>query len=416
MTSKAIYLISDGLGDCPIDELGGKTPAEFAATPTLDRLCKEGMCGLIHPYKQGYSTGTDWGHLCLFGHDPLGLYTGRGAMEAAAAGITLQTGDVAFRGNFATVDDHHVVLDRRAGRIHDIDAIHALVQAIGDMTIEDCTFILRHLTEHRMALVMRGPGLDWHVADTDPGPYRGQRPVVNPMTTAKTDGQKKTARLLWTYIQQVHAIWDAHPANKKLIAAGAKPANCLITRSSADAMILPPMDQEFPGFKAAVIAGDATIGGIARLCHYDFQTKPSFTGSYDTDYQGKAELALSLLEDHDVVFVHIKGTDLCGHDNLPRKKAEIIEHEDKMMAYWLAHIDQSKTYLAMAADHSTPCFAADHSADPVPAFIWGPHVRTDKAPAFGERPVSDGILTHYVGPTFLRLLLDYMGFPHKFGS
>jgi len=50
--------------------------------------------------------------------------------------------------------------------------------------------------------------------------------------------------------------------------------------------------------------------------------------AFDTDYTGKAKLAQKLIDDYDLVIVHIKGTDLCGHDNLPFKKAEIVEKID----------------------------------------------------------------------------------------
>ncbi len=58
---KGIYLIADGLGDRPIAELNGLTPLEYAKTPTMDLLCKEGSTGLVHPYRPGCRVGTDWG-------------------------------------------------------------------------------------------------------------------------------------------------------------------------------------------------------------------------------------------------------------------------------------------------------------------------------------------------------------------
>lgn len=75
MSKKCLMLIADGLGDRPIPQLGGKTPLEYAKTPTMDQLASNGMTGLIHPYKPGARCGTDWGHLCLFGYDPAEYYT-----------------------------------------------------------------------------------------------------------------------------------------------------------------------------------------------------------------------------------------------------------------------------------------------------------------------------------------------------
>ena len=57
------------------------------------------------------------------------------------------------------------------------------------------------------------------------------------------------------------------------------------------------------------------------MCNFDYVTDESYTGGFETNYLGKAQKALEELENHDLVIVHIKGTDLCGHDNEPLKKA-----------------------------------------------------------------------------------------------
>lgn len=80
---------------------------------------------------------------------------------------------------------------------------------------------------------------------------------------------------------------------------------------------------------------------------------------------------------YDWVIIHIKATDLAGHDNLPLKKVEVIEKIDKMVEYILDNIDKSKCYVSFTADHSTPCEARDHTGDGVPTIIWGEDVRRD---------------------------------------
>ena len=165
MKKKIIVAIADGVGDRPNVELGGLTPLQYAKTPHLDQLAKEGMTGIMDLISPGITVGTDMGHLILFGN-PSVNYPGRGPMEAAGVGMDLQPGDVAFRCNFATRGDNNIVIDRRAGRIR--ERTNELAEIINGLQIEDVTFLFKEATEHRAVLVMRGEGLSAKVTDTDP--------------------------------------------------------------------------------------------------------------------------------------------------------------------------------------------------------------------------------------------------------
>jgi len=416
MAKKAIMLISDGLGDRPIPEMGNKTPLEYANTPTLDSLAKSGMTGLVHPYKAGTRCGTDWGHLCLFGYDPIDFYTGRGSIEAYSAGMTLQEGDVAFRGNLGTVDENFVVVDRRAGRIKEKEDIDALLEAVNGIEVDGYSLWINSLTEHRLAVVVRGPGLGGTVVDVDPGTACEGEKIVDPKAEAIGEDNYKTAEMLWILLHKVYEIWNNHPVNKKRIEEGKLPANFILTRGSGKAMVLPPFSSMYKGAKVAVIAGDDTITGIGRMCGFDGYRQDTFTGGFVTDYMGKAKLAQELLPNYDLVIVHVKGTDLCGHDNLPFKKAEILEEIDKMFKYWLENNEGQDYYYGMIADHSTPCCRRDHSADPVPVFLTGSDVRVDDVEVYGERACKDGILNQYTGAQFMATIMDYLWFSKKYGA
>lgn len=411
---KCIMLIADGLGDRPVARLGGKTPLEYADTPVLDGVCGRGMAGLVHPYRPGARCGTDWGHLCLFGYDPEPYYTGRGSVEAYSAGLVLEPGDVAFRGNLAWVDDHLTVQDRRAGRISDKGQIQELLSAISGLEEDGCRLLVRPLTEHRLALVLRGPDLCGTVLDTDPGTAKEGEPVRKPGPYHDPKMQR-TAGILWKTLTRIHEIWKDHPVNLSRAEQGFAPANFILTRGCGQAMVLPPFTDTYPGARAAVIAGDGTITGIGRMCGFDGYARESFTGGFYTDYRGKAELAASLLPDYDLVIVHVKGTDLCGHDGLPFQKVKIIEQIDSMFQYWLEHVGE-ECYYAMTADHSTPCSMREHSADPVPAFFTGPDVRTDSVVHYGERTCAGGLLNQYTGAQMMAVIMDYLGFNQKYGA
>ena len=165
-----VLLIIDGLADRPVRELGNRTPLQAAKTPVFDRLAAEGRCGLADPVSPGVVPDTAAGSLALFGQSPLALK--RGPVEALGAGLNLLAGDVALRGNFATIDGSGHVVDRRAGRIRD----HAeeLAKAIDRVSLpqhvsSQVEVRVKVGTEHRLAVVLRGDGLSADIHGSDPG-------------------------------------------------------------------------------------------------------------------------------------------------------------------------------------------------------------------------------------------------------
>ncbi|MDQ4094966.1 MAG: phosphoglycerate mutase, partial [Actinomycetota bacterium] len=104
MPKSICYVILDGLGDDPLDELGGRTPLEAARTPNLDRLAQRGLNGYVTTVGEGVAPESDIAVLAILGYDPHEHHTGRGPLESVGAGLEMKSGDVAYRVNFATVE------------------------------------------------------------------------------------------------------------------------------------------------------------------------------------------------------------------------------------------------------------------------------------------------------------------------
>ena len=76
-------------------------------------------------------------------------------------------------------------------------------------------------------------------------------------------------------------------------------------------------------------------------------------------------------KDFDYTYVHIKETDLPGHDNKPAEKKRMLEHIDKTLFKFLANFaPPNKIQVLITGDHSTPCRLKSHSADPVPVLFY----------------------------------------------
>ena len=66
-----------------------------------------------------------------------------------------------------------------------------------DMKLMDVNLRYFHLTEHRVAVVMSGEDLDWHIVDTDPGTACEGSKIVCPINE---NNLSKECRSLWKFL------------------------------------------------------------------------------------------------------------------------------------------------------------------------------------------------------------------------
>lgn len=399
-------LILDGVGDRKVEQLDGRTPLEAADTPNLDHFATTGENGLMDTISPGIRPGSDTGHLSLLGYDPFEVYRGRGPFEAAGAGIELEPEDVAFRCNFATLENGDIV-DRRAGRIKDGRKELADVISEIDLGVE---FHFQETVEHRCVLVLKGPGFGGDVSDVDPHEPEAEFHEAVPLVDSEDN--IRTAEILNEFtMKSIEALSD-HPVNKERERKGKQPANIILPRGGGKVPDLRSLE-ETQGLKGAAISGITLVRGVCALADMDLIEVPEATGGLDTDVDPIVDSAMTALEENDLVMVNIKGCDLAGHDGLPRQKIDFIEKIDSS----LEPLKGLKgTYLAITGDHSTPVTIKEHSADPLPLTIWGQDVRTDDVKKYHERACSKGGLHRIRGKELLPVLKDLADMAEKFGA
>ncbi len=413
MNNKILLAIADGVGDRPCEELGYQTPLEFAKTEHLDSLTKAGASGIMDLYRPGVPVGTDLGHMILFGYG-IEDYPGRGPIEAFGDGVELIGGDIAFRCNFATVDDQMQVIDRRAGRIR--EGTRELAEAIDGLVIDGVQIVFKEATEHRAVMVLRGKNLSARISDTDP--KKEGMAVKHAVAVDDSEEAAFTAHILNQAILKIHEILSSHPINQERIRQGLLPANAVLTRGAGR---MPKIQKttERLGFTACCVGSERTVLGAARLAGFDVVTEDCFTGSLDTDIEKKADAAINALKQYDFVVLHFKATDLMGHDNDPRGKVQAIEKYDAMLGIVMRRLEEeieSPVIIALAADHSTPCERREHSGDPVPVVISGKNIRRDHVEQYDEISCSAGGLGRIRGADFNHILLDYLEVIPKQGN
>jgi 2,3-bisphosphoglycerate-independent phosphoglycerate mutase len=379
--SKIVLVVVDGLGGLP-QQPGGHTELEAAATPNLDALVAANICGLTIPILPGITPGSASGHLALFGYDPLRHAVGRGVLEALGIGLELRPGDIAVRGNFCTVDDRDVVVDRRAGRIT-TDLNRTLVERLQQIQVNGVDIILETVADYRFVVVFRGEDLGGEVNDTDPHVV-GTTP--HPPVARAHDSQR-TADVATEFIRQARKLIGQEPN-----------ANMIILRGFGKLPHVPSMMEAY-GLEAAAIAIYPMYQGIAR-----------FVGMTVLPAGSSFEQQIKTLEDNwdkfDFFFIHYKTTDSRGEDGDFLAKMRCIEEIDFQIPRILA---LEPDVIIVTGDHSTPSTLRAHSWHPVPVVLAARTCRPDQALRFGESDCLRGGLAQIEAKYLMPLALAHAG-------
>jgi len=386
--SKMILLVMDGLGGLPHPGTGC-TELETAHTPNMDGLARRSACGLIHPIAPGITPGSGPAHLSLFGYDPVKYNIGRGVLAACGIGFPLERRDLAFRINFATMEDG-VITDRRAGRIA-TEECERLCKVLDSITLDGVEVMVRAVMQHRGVVIIRGDDLHPELTDSDPQQV-GKKPLP---VEAKTDEARRTAGIVNEFIARAReALKDEHPANM-ILARGFDKLPALDTLSEAY------------GIKAAVIASYPMYKGLGSIVGMDvIETGKEISEEFGT--------LKDIYSDYDFVFLHIKPTDSLGEDGDFAGKVGVIEEVDRFIP---GVLDLKPEVLVITGDHSTPAILQSHSWHPVPLLLYSPWERQDSwLTAFGESQCACGSLGVFPAWSLMALMLAAAKRLQKFGA
>lgn len=387
--SKIVFLVLDGLGGLPSgpDKL---TELERARTPNLDALAAVSALGLSTPLMPGLTPGSGPAHLALFGYDALEHNIGRGALSALGVGFDLGPQDLAARMNFCTVDAEGRITDRRAGRIA-TELNERLCARLRD-GVQLPGVELHILTEeqYRAVVVLRGPGLDGRLTDSDP-----QHTGVTPQDIeALAPEAAHSADLANQFVKEASRVLaDEHPANMVLLRGFAMhpslPSFTDLYKLSPGAIAVYPMYK-----------GLARIVGMRVL------------GTPHTIAEEFAVLEQHWAE-HDFFYVHIKPTDSAGEDGDAARKAGVIEEVDALLPQLLT---LQPDVLVITGDHATPSVLKSHSWHPLPLLLRSARVLPERHTGFSERAATGGSLGHLHHADVLDLAMAHALKYDKFGA
>ncbi len=361
MDEKFIILVGDGMGDYPLDRLGGRTPLEVARTPNLDKLVRIGKMGIVHTIPAGMEPGSDVANMSLLGYDPAVYHTGRGPLEAASMGVCLDPDEVAFRCNLVFLKQNEtggvLMGDYSAGHISTPEA-HEIISSLQN-AVSGAPLKLYPGVSYRHLLVWKGGRDD--INTTPPHNIIGQ-PI------AQYDFLP-TEPILQTFADRAARLLLDHPVNARREKAGKNPANAVWLWGQGKAPSMPRLDRF--GLSGAMISAVDLLKGMGVYAGLDPVKVEGATGYLDTNYEGKVAAALSALERGNFVFLHVEAPDEASHEGSLEKKIEAIELFDSRVVGPVVEGVRKfrKTRCLIAPDHFTPISIRTHSSDPVPFLL-----------------------------------------------
>ncbi|MDH5624028.1 MAG: alkaline phosphatase family protein [Candidatus Bathyarchaeota archaeon] len=405
---KLIYVVIDGMGDLPIEELGNKTPLEAADTPNMDFLAKTGKTGLMYTVGKGVAPESDVAVVSILGYNPFKYYASRGVFEALGAGLTMKDGDLALRCNFATLGPNKTIIDRRVGRSLTTEEATELAKAINEqikLESHPASFQFKNTLSHRGALIIRSKEkkLSGNITNTDPAYTRIQGiGVAEPEAKMilkkckpldKTEEAKISASLVNEFTQKTITILDQQEVNKKRVKERKLKANVILTRDAGHRLPrFPRLDQQY-GFSFVCLADMPVERGISKLAGMHMVDLPPPSKNLEKDCKLRVEKLLETLPLCDCFYIHIKGPDEPGHDGNFNLKTNLIATVDKhFVGKMLQEINLEDHVICVTADHSTPCKLKAHSDDPVPLLLSGNKIQADKVQRFSEKECKKGEL------------------------
>lgn len=367
------------MADEPVDELGGKTPLQYAKTPNMDEIARGGVSGLVSTVPDGFEPGSDVANMSIMGYDPAEFYTGRAPIEAASMGIDLSPTDIAFRMNLVTLSEK-----RGRRRMEDYSA--------GRITTEESTkiveYIEREFGNHEFSFY---PGKSYRhimvwkngiggIVTTPPHDISGEEIGTY---LPHGDGAGRILKLMRDSQREL----PDHPVNGARVSKGERPANSIWFWGQGTKPAFPPFGERFGIGRGAVVSAVDLVQGLGVLMDLSIIKVEGATGWIDTNYAGKVEAALNALSSGaDFVYLHVEAPDEAGHEGDAAIKVRAIEEFDKnIVGPVLSGLKKFDKYrILLMPDHRTPVRIKTHDTDPVPFSFFGTGFKSNGAVGFSE--------------------------------
>ena len=382
------------MADWHVPSLAGKTLLQYADTPAMDWLARNGRNGLLKTVPDGFHPGSEVANSSILGYDQHLVYEGRGPLEAASIGVELEPGDLALRCNLVCIEGD-ILKNHSCGRLETEEG-DVLIRFLEEQLASDPRYGGRvHFytgVQYRHLLVIKGGNK--HIQCTPPHDVPGQ-PWRQFEIQAEVPEAEATAALLRDLVLHSQELLPTHPLNKERAREGKDMASSIWPWGGGYRPQMVPLTERFSEqiHQGAVITAVDLIRGIGHYAGLRVINVPGATGLYDTNFEGKAQAALNALRTDDFVYLHVEACDEAGHDgNVMLKLQTITDMDHRLVEPILSELEtwNEPVAVALLPDHPTPCEFRTHTNEPVPFCIYYPGIEADSVESFDEESAKEG--------------------------
>ncbi len=361
---KYVVVLGDGMADEPIEVLGGKTPIEYAQTPTLDYLSKKSEIGLVHTIPEGMKPGSDTANLSVLGYDPKIYYSGRSPLEALSIGVSMKDTDIALRCNIVTISEEEEVFEEKTIIDH----------SSSEISTEDCAVLLEAVQKE-----LQNETYQFYVGTS----YRHCLIWDKGEVIELSQPHDILGRVIGEYLptdenllymmKKSYEILVNHPINIERKKQGLNPANCCWFWGAGTKPALSSFEEK-NGVKGMMVSAVDLLKGIAVGAGMGVAQVEGANGGLHTNYEGKVQAALdALLGEYDYAYIHVEAPDEMGHQGSVERKVQAIEYLDQRVIKPLteALAKEGIAYrLLVMPDHPTPIRVRTHTSDSIPYLLY----------------------------------------------
>jgi 2,3-bisphosphoglycerate-independent phosphoglycerate mutase len=329
---KTILVIIDGLSEDKIQELGNKTPLEFACTPFLDKIIEQGHHSqrtFYPPHRQPDSLNCI---LAILGVDERYIPKNRAYLEALASNIHVERDELVLRCNLISIKDEK--MESFNGKNLTEEQMKKAAHNV--KTEREIKFY--HVSGYRNLIVLKKSGEILRMKNIPPHENVGS-------SMAEITSNFENIEILKEFVLK----------NKFSI-------------NGLSYMFYPwgPSEpSEIPSFhelhnkSCSCVCSAEIVKGIAKAMEMDIADLKNSTADVDTDLREKSSAVLRELKNHDVVIAHINGTDEASHRKDMDEKISFIEKIDKdFIGEIYNNLDDTR--IIVVSDHQTSSLTGRH--------------------------------------------------------